>query len=72
MKQPKKPQTVNLKIRISPSQNNALKREAKRRKITTAALLREQIGVLTGVEDPLQRQARHGEGKRRKSKTITT
>jgi hypothetical protein len=69
MKKPKKPHTVNLKIRISPSQRAALTREAKRRKITTAALLREQVGVLTGVGDPLKRQARQGEGKRGKALT---
>ena len=63
------PDTVNLKLRITKRQRDALHREAKRRGMTASALLRDQVRSLTGVEDPLLKRVPGGKDRPRKNKT---
>lgn len=58
-------------IRIHPKQRRALERIAKQRGTTASALIRDQIGILTGVADPLPRHGRSGAGGQLSRKTRT-
>jgi hypothetical protein len=55
-----KKRVPKMPIRIHPTQRRALERIAKQRGTTASALIREQVGVLTGVPDPLPRKGRRG------------
>ena len=58
---------VQLKVRLTRRQRDRLAKVAAKRGVTTGALVRDQIRVLTGEADPVLVKAPKGKGKRRKS-----
>jgi hypothetical protein len=55
---------VQLKVRLTRRQRDRLAKVAAQRGVTTGALVRDQIRVLTGEADPMLPKAPRGRGKR--------